>query len=265
MDPLYPVRRLRHKFAKFAVDSYDKGPEVAVKPALGIAAATLLAMGGSMALEEITFNEITPDTQASITATETAAVFDGQIDQLAQQRQEFLKMQRSAGFTDIQEMTAMQESGENIRAEAVNLASRIVLSEDLSETQAVELLNAFSSEIEPLEEIGFETSDFGHLRESREMVRGDLGTDWTQAAQRVTALAAEQDLSDQDQPFRIFDEDVGAGERIGITAMTSILAGMVGMLGGMMWVLLSMSLSDSRNIRGWARETPKPKKPYSGH
>src|SRR5690606_40531829 len=99
MDPSYPARKLRHKFAKFVINSEDDGPTVAVKPAIGLAVATLLVMGGSIALEEITFNEITPDTQTSITSVETAGVFDGQIDRLAQQRQEFLEMQRSAGYT----------------------------------------------------------------------------------------------------------------------------------------------------------------------
>ncbi|TNE25898.1 MAG: hypothetical protein EP349_10305 [Alphaproteobacteria bacterium] len=262
MDPLYPARRLRHKFAKFTVRSYEEGPAVAIKPAIGIAAATLLVMGGSMALEDITLNEITPDTQTSMTSAETATAFDGEIDRLAQQRQAFLDM---PGYMQAQDLNAMQETGENIRAEAVNLASRIVLSEDLSEAQAAELLNAFASEIEPIEEIGFETSDFGHLRESRAMVRGDLGTDWTQAAQRVTALAAEQDMHDQSQPFRIFDEDIEAEERIGKTAISSVMAGMFGMVGGMMWVLFALMLSDSRKINEWARETPKPKKPYAGH
>lgn len=261
MDPSYPVRKLRHKFAKFTIDSADDGPvPLVIKPFIGIAAATLLVMGGSMALEDVTFNEITPDTQIGVTSVETAAAFDGQINQLAQQRQEFLEMQRNTGYADVQEMDAIQEAGDNIRTEAVNLVSRIVLSEDLSETQAAELLNAFSGEIEPIEEIGFAMSDFGHLRESREMLRGDLGTDWTQAAQRVTALAAEHDMTDQSQPFRIFDEEVGAGDRIGVTAAASVLVGLLGAVGGMMWLLLAMPLSDSRRIQDWAREKPQQQK-----
>jgi len=272
MDPLYPARKLRHKFAKTVMNADDNMGGWMVGSFAAVGGTMLLALGGSIALEDVPMGEIHPDTEMAVNAAQVEQGFSNQIVDLADKRSDFLAGLEDNSLMNDASLQAQQQAGTALKTEMESLASRIVMTDALSEEQAAELLEEFSDDVGSIDELGFATSDFGHLRESRESLTSDPGADWTQIAKQITHLAAEEDLNDQTYPFRAITgedgEEIGTGEKVFLSILVSAVGGLFGTLGGMIFVLLSTMMEDSRRMRKWAQDEPKTKPrraPYSGH
>ena len=274
MDPFYPLRKLRHRFAGTVREADDNIGKATFGTFSIVGGTTLLALMGSLALEDIPSGEVRPDKDMAVNAMDVEQSLSNQISDLAEQRQAFLAVQDENSLLSNEALQSQNERGNALKTEMESLASRIVMTDALSETQAAELLEEFSDEVGSIENLGFVESDFGHLRESRDALKADVATDWNQIAKQITHLAAEEDHNDQTYPFQFYPDknqdgsEIGTGEKVMTSFMLSALAGMSGTLGGLMFVLFSMMLADTRKIRDWAREEPKVKprrSPYSGH
>ena len=272
MDPLYPVRQLRHKFAKTVVNADDHMGKWTFGTGAAVGGMTLVALTGSLFLEDIPMGEVLPDKEMAVNAVEAEHAFSKQISDLAEARDAFFAEQDAQILLSDDALQAQRDKGNALKTQMESLVSRIVMADGLSETQAAELLEEFSDDVGSIEGMGFAVSDFGHLRESRSAVKADVGSNWNNIAQKVTEHAAEADKNDQTYPFRIITdkhgEEVSTGAEVLVTILSSMTAGLFGAVGGMAFVLLSMLMGDTRTMRYWAQDKPKarPRRaPYSGH